>query len=445
MTIRQASNDERRGEDGLRGWQLGVLAAGTFTLGVDGFVLAGLLPAIADDLSVSVSTAGQLTTIFSIAYAVGSPVLATLTGRWDRRLLLGGGLALFLLGMAGQALAPSYAVMAAGRAAAALGAAAFQSNAYVMAGMLAGGARRGRALVAVTAGTSLSTVLGVPFGVLVGQWFGWRAVLWVITALAALTAFCVPLLPRTHVPPTSMRIRLGVLTRPSVLMVLLATVAVVAPPLLLISYLPVVLGMANTDGRLVVMLLAFGLGSLTGNRLVGRLVDSRGALGALLVAVAGLAGSFAVLIPAREEYGAALAVLLAVGAFQGLSITPQQHRLFVVAPDVATVALGLNGSAIYLGSALGAALGSVTLDLAGASTIPATAAVLAAAGLSLIATTAPERRPRTTATPVATTPPTGPTPAGPAPGQPGPQVGSTPSAAAGAAAACTARQRESGR
>ncbi|KJE20195.1 arabinose efflux permease family protein [Frankia torreyi] len=452
--IRQGSNYKPEGEGGLRGWQLGVLAAGTFTLGVDGFVLAGLLPAIADDLSVSVSTAGQLTTIFSITYAVGSPVLAALTGRWDRRLLLGGGLALFLLGMAGQALAPSYAVMAAGRAAAALGAAAFQSNAYVMAGMLADGRRRGRALAAVTAGTSLSTVLGVPFGVLAGQWFGWRAVLWVITALAALTAFCVPLLPRAHVPPTNMRARLGVLTRPAVLLVLLATVAVVAPPILLISYLPVVLGMADTDGRLVVILLAFGLGSLTGNRLVGRLVDGRGALGVLLVAVAGLAASFAVLVPAREEYGAALAVLLAVGAFQGLSITPQQHRLFVVAPDVATVALGLNGSAIYLGSALGAALGGVTLDAAGAATIPATAAVLAAAGLALIATTAPERRPRTAATPVATAP-TGPAPAepvsaepasaGPAPGQPRPLMDSGPSTAAGAAAARAARQHESGR
>ncbi|EIV92745.1 MFS transporter [Frankia sp. QA3] len=449
MTIRQGSNYEPGSEGGLRGWQLGVLAAGTFTLGVDGFVLAGLLPAIADDLSVSMSTAGQLTTIFSITYAVGSPVLATLTGHWDRRLLLGGGLALFLLGMAGQALAPSYAVMAAGRVAAALGAAAFQSNAYVMAGMLAGSERRGRALAAVTAGTSLSTVLGVPFGVLAGQWFGWRAVLWVITALAALTAFCVPLLPRAHVPPTSMRARLGVLTRPAVLMVLLATIVVLAPPFLLISYLPVVLGMDGTEGRLVVILLAFGLGSLVGNRLVGRLVDGRGALGVLLVAVAGLAVSFALLVPAREEYGAALAVLLAVGAFQGLSITPQQHRLFVVAPDVATVALGLNGSAIYIGSALGAALGGVTLDVAGASTIPAAAAVLAAAGLALIATTAPERRPRTAATPVDTAPtgpaPAGPAPAGPAPGQPRPLMDSSPSTAAGSAAACTARQRESGR
>ncbi len=374
-----------------------MLAAGTFTLGVDGFVLAGLLPAISDDLSVSVSTAGQLTTIFALTYAVGSPVIATLTGRWDRRVLLGGGLALFLVGMAAQALAPSYGVMAAGRAFAAIGAAAFQSNAYVMAGTLVSPARRGRALAAVTAGTSLSTVLGVPFGVLVGQWIGWRAVLWIIVGLAALTAVAVPRLPRAHVPPTSMRTRLGVLTRPSVLMVLVATVAVVVPPFLLISYLPSTLGMASADGtntRLVIILLAFGLGSVIGNRLVGRLVDGRGALPVLTAGMAGLAGLLAVLAAAREWYGAALAVVLLIGVCQGFSITPQQHRLFVVAPDVSTVALGLNGSAIYLGAALGAAIGGVALDLGGGAGVPATAAILATVALAFATITAPERHRR---------------------------------------------------
>jgi predicted MFS family arabinose efflux permease len=369
-----------------------VLAAGTFTLGVDGFVLSGLLPKISTDLSVSVSTAGQLTTIFSIVYAVGSPVIATLTGRWDRRVLLGGGLALFLLGMAGQALATSFALMAAGRAAAAVGAAAFQSNAYVMAGTLAGEERRGRALAAVTAGTSLSTVLGVPLGVLIGQWWGWRAVLWIIAGLAALTAVVVPRLPRAHVPPTAMRTRLGVLARPAVLAVLAATVAVVAPTFLLIAYLPAMLGTSATGGRIVLVLLASGVGSVTGNRLVGRLVDGRGAMPVLLTGVGGTAVCYGVLTGAQSWYVPTAVLMFVIGAFGGLTITPQQHRVFVVAPAVATVALGLNGSAIYLGAALGAALGGVTLGVAGASALPAAAALLAGLAFALITTTAPERR-----------------------------------------------------
>ena len=400
MTIRQGSNSTptAESENGLRGWQLALLAAGTFTLGVDAFVLAGLLPAIAGDLSVRVSTAGQLGTIFSITYAIGSPILAALTGRWDRRVLLGAGLAVFLVGMVGQALAPSFAVMAVSRAVAALGAAAFQANAYVMAGVLASPQRRGRALAAVTAGMSLSTVLGVPIGVLAGQTFGWRVMLWTIAVLAALTAALVPRLPRTHVPPTSMRTRVGVLTRPSVLTLLLTTVAAVAPVFLAIGYLPVVLGMDDSDGRLVVVLLGYGLGSVLGNRLVGRLVDGRGALGVLLVGIAGVAAAYGALVGVRTWFVPALVVLFAVGAFGGLTITPQQHRLFTAAPDASTVALGLNGSAIYLGAALGAALGGLALDVAGAWAIPATAALLAVAAVLLILTTAPERRAPSSAT-----------------------------------------------
>jgi predicted MFS family arabinose efflux permease len=396
VTIRQASNNV---PGGLRAWHLGVLAAGTFTLGVDGFVLSGLLPRISADLSVSLSAAGQLTTIFSITYAVGSPIIATLTGRWDRRILLGGGLGLFLLGIAGQALAPSFAVMAAGRVVAAVGAAAFQSNAYVLAGVLAGEQRRARALAAVTAGSSLATVLGVPFGVLLGQWLGWRAVLWTIAALAAITAAVVPRLPRAHVPPTTMRARLGTLARPPVLAVLAGTVAVVAPAFLLMSYLPAVLGTSALGGRLVLVLLAFGIGGVFGNRLVGRLVDGRGALPVLLVGIGGSAVGYGVLAAAQSWYVPTLVLAFVVGAFYGLTITPQQHRMFVLAPDVATVALGLNGSAIYLGAALGAALGGITLELTNASALPAAAGVVAAAAAGLIAATAPEWRRRAAADP----------------------------------------------
>lgn len=73
-----------------------ILAVGTFVLGVDGFVLPGLLPDVARDLSVSVATAGQLTTAFAVAYAVGSPIIATLTGRLDRRVVISIGMAIFL-------------------------------------------------------------------------------------------------------------------------------------------------------------------------------------------------------------------------------------------------------------------------------------------------------------------------------------------------------------
>ena len=96
----------------LRTVDLLMLAVGTFTLGVDGFVLAGLLPHVASDLHVSISTAGQLTTLFALVYAVGSPVIAALTGSWDRKTLLAGGMAVFIVGIVLQALGQNFLTVA---------------------------------------------------------------------------------------------------------------------------------------------------------------------------------------------------------------------------------------------------------------------------------------------------------------------------------------------
>jgi predicted MFS family arabinose efflux permease len=71
------------------------LALGTFAVGTESFMIAGLLPGMAKDLDVSVATAGQLVTVFALAYALSSPVLAALTGNLNRRRLLIGAMALF--------------------------------------------------------------------------------------------------------------------------------------------------------------------------------------------------------------------------------------------------------------------------------------------------------------------------------------------------------------
>jgi MFS transporter, DHA1 family, inner membrane transport protein len=158
----------------LRTTDLLILSTGTFTLGVDGFVLSGLLPQVAASLHVSASTAGQLTTLFALVYAVSSPVTAALAGAWDRRALLAAGMALFIAGLVVQATGPDFAAVAAGRVLAALGAAGYQATAYSTAGTLSDDTRRARSLAVVAGGSSAALVAGLPFGILAGQAWGWR-------------------------------------------------------------------------------------------------------------------------------------------------------------------------------------------------------------------------------------------------------------------------------
>ncbi|MFD5093283.1 MFS transporter [Amycolatopsis thailandensis] len=377
MTIRRSSNDR------LALGALLVLAVGTFTVGTDGFVLNGLLPTIAADLRVSEAVAGQLTTVFAVTYAISSPLIAAFTGRLDRRWVLGAGMVLFTIGMAGQAVGESFAVVAAARVLAALGAAAFQSNAYVLAGALASDERRGRALATVSLGMSVSMVLGVPIGVLAGTWFGWRAVMWGIGAVALVVMLLVPLLPGLRMSTVSLRDRLAVVVRPPIARVLGVSVLGTAAGFAAFVYLPVLVAPVAAGAMISWLLVGFGIGQIAGNSFAGRATDSLGPARVRSISLIGTVATLALLDVAVLSLPGALVLALASGVFGGMLMVPQQHRLFSLAPDAPTVALGLNGSAIYGGGALGAALGGVVLSSAGVWWVGPVAAFVAVLAFAL--------------------------------------------------------------
>lgn len=395
MTFRQASNNPARPSQ-LGSFRLVLLAIGTFTLGMDGFVLNGLLPEIAQDLRVSVAAAGQLATIFSIVYAVGAPVIAAATGRWDRRVVLAGGVIVFLVGMVCQALGPDYGIVAAGRVLAAIGAAAFQANAYAVAGVLAGPERRGRTLATVAAGTTISTVVGVPFGVFVGQTWGWRAAMWIIAGLAVITAVVVPLLPAVRLPLTTLRERLKVMVRPQVLAVLISAVLLLMPGFVVLSYLPVIAAPVITGTLLVVALVVRGAGQVIGNQLTGRVVDSRGPRPVLIAGSVGSLLGLVLLIFGRQSAWSALIVLFGLGIVAGTLFIPNQARMFMAAPDVPTVAVGLLGSSLYASAAAGSAIGGAVLAGPGVTWMIIVGAVLQLIALVVLL---PRRDRRTEAQP----------------------------------------------
>lgn len=381
MTLRSASNN------------LLVLALGVFVVGTDLFVLNGLLPTIAVDLHVTEATAGQLTTVFAATYAVGSPLIAAVTGGWDRRVLLGGGMVVFVAGMVGQAVGTTFAALAVARVVAAVGAAAFQSNAFAVAGATASDETRGRALSWVATGVSVSSVLGVPIGVFAGAAVGWRGVMWGIAAIGAVVAVAVfALLPRVVVPAAGLRTRLSVLVRPSVARVLVVTVFGLTASFSLLVYLPVVAADVAPGATISWVLAAFGAGSVVGNQVAGRWTDRVGPRRVRLVSITGTAVLLAVMNAAMLSLPGLLVAAVVIGGFGGMLMVPQQHRLFTIAPDAPTVALGLNGSAIYVGSGLGSALGGMALSAAGPSWLAPLAAGVAvvAVGLALENATARE-------------------------------------------------------
>ncbi|MGH3123887.1 MAG: MFS transporter, partial [Streptosporangiaceae bacterium] len=167
--------------------RVAVLALGTFAIGTDGFVIAGILPGIARDVHTTAAAAGLLVTAFALAYAIAAPVLTAAAARFGRRNVLVAGMAVLAAANLAAAAAPGYHALMAARVAAALGAALYSPIAMATAVQLSPPAERGRALSLVLAGMTVSLVAGVPAGSLLGSLASWR---WTFILVAALAALC---------------------------------------------------------------------------------------------------------------------------------------------------------------------------------------------------------------------------------------------------------------
>lgn len=222
----------------------------------------------------------------------------------------------------------------------------------------------------VTNGLTLAIIAGVPLGVLVGEGFGWRATFLGVAGLAVLSLLGIlARLPRQ--PPgatASLGERLALAKRGDMLAVLATSVLTVAGTFTVYTYLGVFLaGVAGLGSQgLALVLLGFGLASAVGTRLGGSAADHLSArptviLGCGLVLLAYLALSLGANIgPARAMPVLLPAILLWGLASWGL-MPAQQARLVALAPSLAPVSLSLNSSAIYLGSAMGAAAGALVI------------------------------------------------------------------------------------
>jgi predicted MFS family arabinose efflux permease len=347
------------------------LTVGAFAIGTEGFMIAGLLPALARDLSVGLPAAGHLVTAFSLAYAIGAPVMAVLTAGLERRRLLAVAMGGFTLANLLAALAPGYAGLLAARLLLALSAASFMPAASGYAAALGGPERRGRALSMVTNGLTLAIIAGVPLGVLVGQGFGWRATFLGVAGLAALSLLGIlAWLPRQPPSATARLVeRLALARRMDVLAVLVTSVLTVAGTFTVYTYLgPFVGAVAGLGARdLAMVLLVFGIASAAGTRLSGSAADHWGPrttvlAGCGLVLVAYLALSIGAVLGQAAAMPVLLPAILLWGSASWGVMTAQQARLVALAPALAPVSLSLNSSAIYLGSATGAAVGALVIS-----------------------------------------------------------------------------------
>lgn len=353
--------------------QLVWLALGAFAIGTEGFMIAGILPAISTDLGTTVERSGHLVTAFAAAYAISSPILSSLLAEVPRKRLLLGALTVFALGNLAAAATSSLPVLMLARIAIGMAAGTFMPAANAVAISLVGPERRGRVIAVVTGGLTLATALGVPIGTLVAALGNWRLSFLLVAALSLIglvgLAFGLP--RQLPVGSSTLAERLAVARQPQVLLALASTLAWMTGAMIIYTYIaPFLAAHAGITGPyLSAALVVFGVGAAIGNGLGGRLSDRFGPLRTVRLALTGLFAIFvvtsiiAMTVPAGPVAASIFFVLIALwGAIGWGGYPAQSARLVGLAPQAAAVTLSLNASALYFGIALGAALGSLVLS-----------------------------------------------------------------------------------
>lgn len=380
-----------------------LLSLGSFALGTDSFVISGILPKVAGDLGVSLSTAGLLITVFAAVYAVGAPVLAVAMGSVSRRKVLIGSLTVFVLANVLAASAPSFAVLMVARAAAALSAAAYTPAATAAAAGISAPEERGRALTAVLGGLTLANALGVPLGTLVGQSAGWRAtfILVLVIGVIALGGITRTLKDMPSPGVASLGQRIAVAAIRGVPFTLLATGLAMCGVFVLYSYLAWFFARtADLQGSvLTVIYLIAGVTAVVSNLAAGWMIDHLPAMRVAAVSMGGLVvtslGMALIAKTVSPGVGAAIAMSLALAAWSliGWLFNPaQQQQLLAFAGPRGPIALSLNSSAIYGGQALAGVLGGLALS-GGPTALALTSTACVVAALAALALSRQQRGP----------------------------------------------------
>jgi len=372
------------------------LLFGNFVIGTGVLLPAGLLNVLGADLQVPPATAGLLLFAGGLVVGIGAPVLAGLTSRFDRRLLLAVSAAIFAVGHGLAALAPEFWSLLVIRTVTMVAVTVFTPQAAVTVGLLVPPERRSEAIAFIFIGWSLASVVGIPLGSILGTAFGWRVTFLVMALLAALSCFGVmqSLRPGLRVQSLQFSSWIAVFKNPALLCIMLVTLFSMSGQFTVVSYLAPILreAFAATPRGIAMMFGIFGIAGVLGNYLaaIGRFGVDRTILVALCFLFAGL-GMFGVFF-GNYVLGCIACFIWGLGTFSSNSL--QQSRLVVIAPGLAAATVALNTSAVFLGQSVGAATGGFAIkDGISASVVWTALGFLAVAiALSMIATRLAARR-----------------------------------------------------
>ena len=368
------------------------LTISAFAIGTTEFVIVGLVQTIAEQLSISLPSAGLLVSIYALGVAIGAPVLTALTGKLPRKQLLMALMVLFTIGNLLAWQAPGYMTLVIARLLTGLAHGVFFSIGSTIATSLVPKEKAASAIAIMFGGLTVALVTGVPLGTFIGQHFGWRETFLAVSMLGVIAIIASAILVPRNIPSraaASLSEQLKVLTHPRLLMIYAITALGYGGVFTAFTFLtPMMQDLAGfTPNAVSLILLGYGIAVAIGNIWGGKLADKHGAVPALKFIFAALAALLIVFQFTASIQYAALATVLVMGIFAfgnvpGLQVYVVQ-KAEQYTPAAVDVASGLNIAAFNVGIALGSIIGGQTVEHYGLAQTPWIGAMIVIVALLL--------------------------------------------------------------
>ncbi|GAA4710978.1 MFS transporter [Brevibacillus fulvus] len=354
-------------------WALLALAISAFAIGTTEFISVGLLPLIAQNLEIPVTTAGLTVSLYALGVTFGAPVLTSLTSRMGRKTLLLWIMLVFIAGNLLAASATTISVLLAARVISAFSHGVFMSIGSTIAADLVPEHRRASAISIMFSGLTVATVTGVPLGTFIGQQLGWRtaflaiAIVGIIALIA--TSILIPVGLRKGVR-SSIRDQFKLITNGRLLLVFLITALGYGGTFAVFTYLSPLLSTITgfSQGAVTVILLVYGITIAIGN-VIGGKVANRNPIVALFYMFLFQAIVLIILSFTASLKVVGLLTILLMGLLHFMNVPGLQVYVVMLAerfvPGAVDVASAINIAAFNAGIAIGSYCGGVITDSIG--------------------------------------------------------------------------------
>lgn len=341
------------------------LALGGLGIGITEFVMMGILPDVAKDLSITIPQAGHLISAYALGVVIGAPLLIMIGGNIPPKRLLIGLMILFTIFNGFSAFAPNYSTLFIARLLAGLPHGAFFGVGSVVASRIVEKGKEAQAISIMFGGLTVANIIGVPIGTYIGHHYSWRYTFVIIVLVGILTILSLrswlPAFPAEK--DRNLKKELGFFKRKEAWLIILLISIGTGGLFAWYSYIaPLMTEVAGfSASSLTYILILAGVGMLIGNIIGGKLADRISPVKAAFVLLMCMAGTLVLVFFVSSSPILALVMTFVTGIVAFSLGAPIQMLMINTAKGSEMLAASVSQASFNVGNALGAFLGGLPL------------------------------------------------------------------------------------